>query len=608
MKLSDVIKKIIKILILIFVFLSGFFFMTVVWLIRTWADLTAGEVIFHLTQPLEGTNPEMVVSYLLKYFLPVLIVMALVIAAAVFAHKKKKALPVYIIYFVGAVCLFVLTGLILEKKLGLLTYIRSYYAATRGNGEDFIGDNYVDPKDAELTFPDKKRNVIFIYLESVEMSFADKENGGAFDKNMIPELTEIAEANEDFSGDSGKLEGGVSLTGTNWTMGAMFAQTSGLPLQVSIGGNKMEGQTEFFPDMVALGDILEDNGYKNYLMIGSEAKFGGRDTYFSQHGDYELLDYNWAVKEGKIPEDYYVWWGFEDEKLFEFAKEELTELSVGDEPFNFTILTVDTHFEDGWVCRLCEDEFGDNQYANVFACSSRQTADFVKWIQEQPFYENTTVILSGDHTTMDKDFCKDVPGDYNRRTYTAILNSPVSPVNDKDRSYTTMDIFPTTLAAMGVKIEGDRLGLGTNLYSDKATLLEESSVSELDELVGRPSAFMTKLSHIVVTTKTLDNIRKTDIKVKADDDGNLVISLPQVRSININTLEKAELEVENKKTNEVKKYDMTKKPKANDPNKFSVSAKTDIPESEKKDIEARIYFTTQGINHYEVYKWSGDED
>jgi phosphoglycerol transferase len=36
-----------------------------------------------------------------------------------------------------------------------------------------------------------------------------------------------------------------------------------------------------------------------------------------------------------------------------------------------------------------------------------------------------------------------------------------------------MDIFPTTLAALGFEIEGDRLGLGTNLFSDKPTLWEE---------------------------------------------------------------------------------------------------------------------------------------
>ena len=45
------------------------------------------------------------------------------------------------------------------------------------------------------------------------------------------------------------------------------------------------------------------------------------------------------------------------------------ELAAGEQPFNLTLLTVDTHFEDGYKCRLCDDRFGDNQYANAIACS-----------------------------------------------------------------------------------------------------------------------------------------------------------------------------------------------------------------------------------------------
>ena len=36
-----------------------------------------------------------------------------------------------------------------------------------------------------------------------------------------------------------------------------------------------------------------------------------------------------------------------------------------------------------------------------------------------------------------------------------------------------MDMFPTTLAVLGVDIDGDRLGLGANLYADKETLAEK---------------------------------------------------------------------------------------------------------------------------------------
>ena len=77
-----------------------------------------------------------------------------------------------------------------------------------------------------------------------------------------------------------------------------------------------------------------------------------------------------------------MWWGYEDEKLFAYAKDELNRLSKEDEPFNLTLLTVDTHFEDGYVCELCEDQYPGNQYANVISCSSRQISQFVEWIKQ----------------------------------------------------------------------------------------------------------------------------------------------------------------------------------------------------------------------------------
>ena len=163
-----------------------------------------------------------------------------------------------------------------------------------------------------------------------------------------------------------------------------------------------------------------------------------------------------------------MWWGYEDQKLFANAQEKLTELSSKDEPFNFTMLTVDTHFEDGYVCEQCQNEFEDNQYANVMACSSRQVDAFVKWIQQQPFYENTTIVIIGDHLTMDSDFCNDVSDDYERSVYNVFINLPegldTSFEKTHNREFATLDMFPTTLAAMGVKIEGDRLALGVESF------------------------------------------------------------------------------------------------------------------------------------------------
>ena len=168
------------------------------------------------------------------------------------------------------------------------------------------------------------------------------------------------------------------------------------------------------PGATVLGDMLAAQGYKQVVMFGSEGEFAGRKQYFEGHGNYEVKDLLYAQQNGLIPPDYRVWWGYEDHKLYDFARQEVTNLANSGQPFNFTMLTVDTHFEDGYICDLCQDDHPGNQYANVMSCASRQVVDFVNWLKAQPFYENTTIVIVGDHLTMDSDFCQDVPEDYTR--------------------------------------------------------------------------------------------------------------------------------------------------------------------------------------------------
>jgi phosphoglycerol transferase len=357
-----------------------------------------------------------------------------------------------------------------------------------------------------MTFPEKKRNLIYIYLESMEMTFADGEKGGAFPQNVIPELTELSMEGDNFSGNTGLLNGGHVMPGSTYTMAGIFTQSSGLPLKMDLGEeftdargsfNKMNTQDSFFSGVTTIGDILEGEGYNQAFMLGSDATFGGRRLFWTEHGDYEIDDYKWAIEQGLIPKDYYVFWGYEDEKLFSYAKNKVLELADQEEPFNFSMLTVDTHFEDGYRCGLCRDDFEGNQYANAFACSSRQVSEFIRWIQEQDFYENTTVVIVGDHPTMDASYCRNIDPSYVRRVYTCIMNAPVKPVRDAYRSYSTLDMFPTTLTALGVEIPGGRLGLGTSLYTNQRTLTEELGYTAVSSSLSRYSLFLLKRSFLL---------------------------------------------------------------------------------------------------------------
>lgn len=487
-------------LLLISALIAPLLFFSVQWMFRTWNHLSMDELVFHLQSPLEGTNTEMVQEYLSECLAPALMVFLAVVIVAVVSGKKKWRYR----YFSNGV---VLTALLLVAGGSIYTTVQKLdvdgYMESKGSYSEFVDTYYVDPADVTIAFPEQKRNLIYIFLESMETTYADQENGGAFRENVIPELTEIAQENEDFSGESEELNGAYVATGSTWTMGAMFAHTSGLPLSVSIDGNNMDTQEYFFPGIITLGDILKEEGYSQTLLIGSDATFGGRRLYFTEHGNYDMVDYPYAIGNGMIPEDYYVWWGYEDHYLFDFAKDKLRELSRQDNPFNLTMLTVDTHFEDGFVCSECQDTYGDDQYSNVMSCSSKQIGDFIRWIQRQDFYEDTTIVLVGDHLTMDVDYCEDISDDYERKVYVSYINVPVEDKTSVAREYTTMDHFPTTLAALGAEIEGNRLGLGTNLFSSEQTLTERFGIQQINSELKRKSKMMEELADLDENNKEL---------------------------------------------------------------------------------------------------------
>ena len=438
------------------------------WMHHTWPDLNMEQLTFMARHELGGTSPE-IVNAGIRAAVPLSAIVLLVVIVSLILVFKKHVLFTLssILFSVAGITVFLITTVDAVEQLEIVEHIERQAMVS-----EFMGETYVIPQHTPLTFPEEKRNLIYIFVESTEVTFTDYDNGGAMSFNAIPELTQLAHDHEDFSGDSPFINGAQVLPGGAWTIAGMFSQTSGLPLNINVPRNAMYQQDSFFPEILTLGRILDEEGYYQALLIGSDAVFGGRQLFYSNHGDFTFWDYYYAHDNGLIPYGHRVWWGFEDWRLFDIGRDKLLDLAEKDEPFHLTMLTVDTHFPHGWVCERCPN-YHDNQMANVFRCGSRQVYEFVNWIKEQDFFENTTIIISGDHLTMDRYFAAHVPYDYTRRTFVSVINAPIT-VEDPTltREFSTLDMFPTTLAALGVEIYGNRLGLGTNLFSTEPTLIE----------------------------------------------------------------------------------------------------------------------------------------
>ncbi len=140
----------------------------------------------------------------------------------------------------------------------------------------------------------------------------------------------------------------------------------------------------------------------------------------------------------------------------------------------------------GYICENCQDIYPD-QLANILQCADSQIYNFIKWCKEQDFYEDTVIIVTGDHLRMDTSL---IPDGAERRLYNCFINSAIEPEGTtQNRNYTSLDLFPTTLAAMGFEIEGNRLGLGTNLFSAEKTLSEKIGFETLNTEVAKYSKF-----------------------------------------------------------------------------------------------------------------------
>ena len=167
------------------------------WFVRNFnQDIGLDSVIFTVFSDMNGADSGLVNSFLLESLLPTvvftLILTAILILSTLIIRAWKKSpskipaiirITALILSVIFLVWCFVYTG----NMIGLFEYLES-----RRNSTELFDNHYISPTDVSIEFPAEKRNLIYIYLESVEISFLDRANAGALSKNLMPNLTELA--------------------------------------------------------------------------------------------------------------------------------------------------------------------------------------------------------------------------------------------------------------------------------------------------------------------------------------------------------------------------------------------------------------------------------
>lgn len=489
----------------VFLFLSLIICTSVLWSNRTFGKVDMDQLLFTILAPTTSTDQGIIISWIIEALIFSIVIVIVVLISYSLIRKywrnrieKPRFLNIFNRY-IWVLGIFLLAGslFMVETNFKVLDYLNKNNQQTEiyepkqlaAKKEVLDGDDeliYADPNNVEILGEDTN-NLIYIYLESYENTFMDIANGGIKETNCLPELTQLANENISFS-NTDKLGGAQAFTGTTWTIASMVGQSSGLPLKSEVA-NDMNNYARFMPGAKMIGDILAKKGYVQEFCIGGNATFAGTDKLFEQHGNYKVIDYNVLKKDGRVQQRDECEWGMNDQGLFRIAREEITNLANSNQKFNFTMATIDCHTTDGIKCSLCPTTY-KNRYENTYACQSKQVNEFVNWCKTQSWYANTTIILVGDHNTMAIKYTKDIPSDYNRTTYNCFINSKASTTNIKNRQFSHLDMFPTTLAAMGFNIGGNKLALGTNLFSGLPTTIEKYGQEYIENEVQKSSVFL----------------------------------------------------------------------------------------------------------------------
>lgn len=402
--------------------------------------------------------------------------------------------------FCIGMCFLIIAANKADDKLNFIEYAWHKYGK-RAPYSTFYENHYVIPNTEDFT-QNNTRNLVVIFSESMESTYSNKNiphdaasggMGGGIELysphgELIPNLTRYAQQGVNFSATS-VIGGHFETERAKPTFPAITAYMCGFP---PIYNRSTEN--EFTKKGLCISDILHNKGYFQAIFTGARGTFGGYDNFAKEHY-INVYDVQTFKEKGLVPEDYNGHWGIEDYRLFSLAKDFLNNYDEN-KPFALYLSTVDTHFPGYVDAEFCADmDFagvesngGNNAlYENSIKCGDRIISDFVEFIKKSRFGKNTTIVILGDHLTMQSDF---IPINTHRFVYNVFINPTFSrkPTYSyvKNRKLSNYDFTPLILDSIGFQVKAFALGRNP-LY--KQTLVEEYGTNGLELHLKQPTRF-----------------------------------------------------------------------------------------------------------------------
>ncbi|MCC2675059.1 MAG: mdoB [Ramlibacter sp.] len=431
-------------------YLAAFFIAALaLWIGRAFGDTTLDQALWHL-QYAERAALGMSGIFLVEFLVEVVALSILAAAMAALLHTwtasrvtRAQGLALYAIPALA--CVGAIATLALQ--FSVVSYAAAYF------GPDRFAQAYVPPHRVRMV-QEHKRNLVIIYAESLEASYRDS---GLFGRNLLASLDRVG---------GRRYTSYRQVPGATWTIAGMVATQCGVPLKVYSEANVRERAADksFLAGATCLGDILQAHGYHSVFLGGAPLSFAGKGSFLRDHGYTRTWGREEWERDGVQPVERNQW-GLHDMPLFERARTKLDELHASGQPFNLTILTVDTHNPSGMLSPDCRRR-GATDFEGIVACTADQLAEFVEFARARGYLKDTTIVIIGDHLAVPNPaYDKLVQRGPARSIFNLFIGEALPPANTDE--LVPFDLFPTLVELAGIRVEGDRLGLG---YSAVGTI------------------------------------------------------------------------------------------------------------------------------------------
>ena len=334
----------------------------------------------------------------------------------------------------------------------LLPYVNIFNNFDNDLHYKFNNDLYFKTEKINLKSPEKFKNLILIYFESLEYDIENLSN--EINENPLKSLNQLPGKN---------IYNFKEMASAQISIAGIVASQCSVPFHPTISTNLNSFKLK---KLFCLSDVLNQFEYDQYYFMTVNKEFQ-RTDYFKENHYYKIFD-NKEIR--KVYSDAKFGWGegVHDNIMLDFAKKKILELHENKKRFNIVIKTTDTHPPYQKVSEICKIDNNmaiKKRSALSFKCISSFVSNFLDDLSLNGVLDGTTVVIMGDHLTHpnfdDKSIIK------KSKNYRNIYFKMNTSNEYKRKKMNHFDVAPTILDELGFLDDHQkRFGFGVSLFQN----------------------------------------------------------------------------------------------------------------------------------------------